>query len=93
MAPNRPKDGLTIKLFSAGAERKTINISMAKAKLEQIYGYAMSKQPRPLYRLTPHSLRHIAVTNFCRKNGWNVALTAKFARYTGAKTLRKNLTK
>ncbi|MEM2908628.1 MAG: site-specific integrase [Candidatus Bilamarchaeaceae archaeon] len=57
-----------------------------KAKLEEIYGYTTTPHPRPLYRLTPHSLRHYAVTNFCRKNGGNVALTAKFARHTNLQT-------
>ena len=31
--------------------------------------------------LRPHSLRHYAITNFCRKNGGNVALASRFARH------------
>lgn len=53
-----------------------------KAKLEEIYGYNSAPQPRALHRLTPHSLRHYAITNFCRKNGGNVMLAAKFARHS-----------
>jgi hypothetical protein len=46
---------------------------MRKAKLDEIYGYTSGANPKPLYRLTPHSLRHYAITNFCRKNGGNGA--------------------
>jgi len=53
-----------------------------KAKLEEIYGYNSASRPHALHRLTPHSLRHYAITNFCRKNGGNVMLAAKFARHT-----------
>ena len=59
---------------------------MKKAGLEEIYGYSMAKHPRPLYRLTPHSLRHYAITNFCRKNGGNVMLASKFARHNNLQT-------
>jgi integrase len=57
-----------------------------KAELEEIYGYSTSAKPKPLYRLSPHSLRHFAVTNFCRKNGGNVILASKFARHTNLQT-------
>ncbi len=53
-----------------------------KAKLEEVYGYSVGAIPRSLHRLSPHSLRHYAITNFCRKNGGNVALASKFARHT-----------
>jgi len=57
-----------------------------KAGLQQIYGYTVGPKPKPLYRLSPHSLRHFAVTNFCRKNGGNVMLAGKFARHTNLQT-------
>jgi integrase len=57
-----------------------------KAKLEEIYGYSSSPIPRPLYRLTPHSLRHYSITNFCRANNGNIMLAAKFARHQKAAT-------
>jgi integrase len=59
---------------------------MRKAKLDEIYGYTSGTNPKPLYRLTPHSLRHYAITNFCRKNGGNVMLASKFARHTNLQT-------
>jgi len=59
---------------------------LKKAKLDEIYGYTNGSRPKPLYRLSPHSLRHYAITNFCRKNGGNVALASKFARHTNLQT-------
>lgn len=56
-----------------------------EARLEEIYGYSASAHPYALRRLSPHSLRHYAITNFCRKNGGNVALASKFARHTDLK--------
>ncbi|MBD3389627.1 tyrosine-type recombinase/integrase [Candidatus Micrarchaeota archaeon] len=53
-----------------------------KAGLEEIYGYSAGGRPKPLFRFSPHSLRHYSITNFCRKNGGNVALASKFARHT-----------
>ncbi|MFH2106366.1 MAG: site-specific integrase [Candidatus Micrarchaeota archaeon] len=52
-----------------------------KAKLQETYAYSSGSSPRNLYRLSPHSLRHYAITNFCRKNGGNVMLSSKFARH------------
>ncbi len=57
-----------------------------KAKLVEVYGYATSANPRALHRLSTHSLRHYAITNFCRKNGGNVMLASKFARHTNLQT-------
>ncbi|MFA5091298.1 MAG: site-specific integrase [Candidatus Paceibacterota bacterium] len=52
------------------------------AKLEEIYGYSKANHPKPLYRLSPHSLRHYAITNFSKKNSGNVILASKFARHS-----------
>lgn len=57
-----------------------------RARLEEIYGYSAGPQPKPLFRLSPHSLRHYAITNFCRKNGGNAVLSSKFARHTNLQT-------
>jgi integrase len=57
-----------------------------KAKLDQVYGYSVGSSPKSLYRLSTHSLRHHAITNFCRKNGGNVVLASKFARHTDLQT-------
>jgi integrase len=66
--------------------RETFRKFIKKAKLEEIYGYTTSAKPRPLYRLSSHSLRHYAITNFCRKNGGNAVLTSKFSRHTNLQT-------
>jgi integrase len=39
-----------------------------KVKLDTIYGYAASGNPKALHRLSTHYLRHYAITNFCEKN-------------------------
>lgn len=57
-----------------------------KAGLDEIYGYSVGAHPKPLFRLSPHSLRHYAITNFCRKNGGNVVLAGRFARHTNIQT-------
>jgi integrase len=66
--------------------REAFRKYIKKAKLEEIYGYTTSSKPRPLYRLSSHSLRHYAITNFCRKNGGNAVLTSKFSRHTNLQT-------
>ncbi|MBU0591188.1 MAG: site-specific integrase [Candidatus Micrarchaeota archaeon] len=53
-----------------------------KAGLDEVYGYRYGKKAYPLRRLTTHSLRHFAITNFCKKNNGNVQLASKFARHT-----------
>ena len=57
--------------------RKTID----KLKLNETYGLAEGQIPKLLHRLTTHSLRHYAITNFSKKNNGNVVLTSKFARH------------
>ena len=72
--------------ISTQAVREAFRDYLGKAKLDEIYGYTTGPSPKALYRLSPHSLRHYAVTNFCRKNGGNVALASKFARHTNLQT-------
>jgi len=57
-----------------------------KAKLEEIYGYAATGNPRALHRLSTHSLRHYAITNFVRKNQGNAVLASRFARHSNLQT-------
>ncbi len=52
------------------------------AKLEEVYGYSRASNPKPLFRLSPHSLRHYAITNFSKKNAGNVILASRFARHS-----------
>jgi len=68
--------------YTTETARKFFRQYARKAKLEEVYGYSAGQKPHELKRLTTHSLRHYAITNFCRKNGGNVMLAAKFARHT-----------
>lgn len=72
--------------LSTQAVREAFRDYLEKARLDETYGYSTGMQPKALHRLSPHSLRHYAVTNFCRKNGGNVALASKFARHTNLQT-------
>jgi len=60
--------------------------TIRKAKLDETYGYSEGQNPKLLHRLTPHSLRHYAITNHARKNNGNVLLTSKFARHRDVAT-------
>ncbi|MFH0884777.1 MAG: site-specific integrase [Candidatus Micrarchaeota archaeon] len=76
------RKGTTDLHYTTETARKFFRQYTSKARLEEIYGYSAGQKPHELKRLTPHSLRHYAITNFCRKNGGNVMLAAKFARHT-----------
>lgn len=56
------------------------------AGLEEVYGYRYGKTANQLHRLTTHSLRHFAITQFSRRNNGNVVLASKFARHTNMQT-------
>ena len=66
--------------------RKVFRQAVRKAKLDETYGLAEGKTPKLLHRLTTHSLRHYAVTNFSQKNNGNVVLTSRFARHQRLET-------
>lgn len=72
--------------LTAETARKFFREYAKTARLDEIYGYTSGAKTRQLNRLTPHSLRHYAITNFCRKNGGNVMLAAKFARHQKLET-------
>ncbi|MFH2023827.1 MAG: site-specific integrase [Candidatus Micrarchaeota archaeon] len=57
-----------------------------KLKLDETYGLSDGQNPKLLHRLSTHSLRHYAVTNFSKKNNGNVVLTSKFARHSRIET-------
>ncbi|MFH1520521.1 MAG: site-specific integrase [Candidatus Micrarchaeota archaeon] len=65
------------KNFVRNIFRKTIQ----KLKLDETYGLSDGQTLKLLHRLTTHSLRHYAITNFSKKNNGNVVLTSKFARH------------
>lgn len=71
--------------ITSNTVRKIFRECIRKARMEEIYGYSSSAHPYALRRLSPHSLRHYAITNFARKNNGNVMLASKFARHTDLK--------
>jgi len=76
----------TVPHITSNCARIIFNKYVKKAKMDEIYGYSVGERTKQLYRLSTHSLRHYAITNFCRKNGGNVALSSKFARHTSLQT-------
>jgi integrase len=68
------------------AAREYFRVVCKKASLEEFYGYSYGKKPTALRRLTTHSLRHFAITTFCKRNGGNAVLASKFARHTNLQT-------
>ena len=71
---------------ATGYVRNVFRQAVRKAKLDETYGLAEGKTPKLLHRLTTHSLRHYAVTNFSQKNNGNVVLTSRFARHQKLET-------
>lgn len=66
--------------------RNVFRETLGKVKLDESYALANGKSLRILHRLTTHSLRHYAITNFCKKNNGNVMLSSKFARHINLQT-------
>jgi len=66
--------------------RNVFRLCIRKLKLDETYGLADGSIPKQLHRLTTHSLRHYAITNFSKKNNGNVVLTSKFARHHRVET-------
>lgn len=66
--------------------RNVFRRTIGKLKLDETYGLADGSIPKQLHRLTTHSLRHYAITNFSKKNNGNVVLTSKFARHHRVET-------
>jgi len=71
---------------ATGYVRNVFRQTVRKVKLDETYGLADSQTPKLLHRLTSHSLRHYAVTNFSQKNNGNVVLTSRFARHQKLET-------
>ncbi|MFP3949897.1 MAG: tyrosine-type recombinase/integrase [Candidatus Micrarchaeia archaeon] len=70
----------------SGTVRKYFAEVVKKAGLEETYGYRYGERACELKRLTTHSLRHFAITQFSKKNNGNVVLTSKFARHSNLQT-------
>lgn len=66
--------------------RQLFREAVKRAKLNETYGLAESRTPKLLHRLTTHSLRHYAITNFSRRNNGNVVLTSRFAKHNKIET-------
>jgi integrase len=82
--PNRKSD--TPPFMATGTARKYFREVAERAGLGEHYGYRYGEKAHALHRLTTHSLRHYAITNFSRKNNGNVTLASKFARHTNLQT-------
>jgi len=65
---------------------KGVSCVVRVPKMEESYGFSEGQNPKLLHRLTTHSLRHYAITNFSKKNNGNVILTSKFARHHRVET-------
>ena len=60
-----------------------------KAGLSEVYDQSdelKDRVPRSLHRLTTHSLRHYAITNFAKTTNGNVVLASRFARHASPET-------
>ena len=68
------------------AAREYFRVVRKKAGLEEFYGYSYGKRPTALRRLTTHSLRHFAITTFCKRNNGNAVLSSRFARHSNLQT-------
>jgi integrase len=66
--------------------RNIFRQAVKKAKLDETYGLSEGQTPKLLHRLTTHSLRHYAITTFCKRNNGNPTLTCAFARHRDLKT-------
>jgi integrase len=71
---------------SSNYARNVLRQTVEKLNLDESYGMSGGPVPKLLHRLTTHSLRHYAVTNFSKKNNGNVVLTSKFARHRKLET-------
>ena len=69
--------------------RKVFRGYVQAAKLDEVYDQSeetYGRTPRRLHRLTTHSLRHYAITNFARQSNGNVVLSSRFARHSDPST-------
>ncbi len=66
------------------------------AGLDEVYDTSDESSPerdlRHLHRLTTHSLRHYAITNFSKQTNGNVVLTSRFARHSDPSTTMTYIT-
>ncbi len=66
--------------------RKVFREAANAVGLGQVYDYSEEcdahRRPRPLYRITTHSLRHYAITRFAKSTNGNVVLASRFARHS-----------
>jgi integrase len=55
--------------------------AVKRAGIDETYAVSVGETSKLLHRLTPHSLRHYAITNHAKRNNGNIVLTSKFARH------------
>jgi integrase len=77
--------------------RKVFRETIRHAELNQVYDYSeettVAHKPRPLYRLTTHSLRHYAITHFAKSTNGNIVLSSRFARHSNPSTTMRYISK
>ena len=68
-----------------------------QAGLDQTYATSeeaySTHRPRPLHRLTTHSLRHYAITRFAKSTNGNIVLASRFARHASPSTTMRYIAK
>ena len=68
-----------------------------RAELDQTYAISeetySTHRPRPLHRLTTHSLRHYAITHFTKSTNGNLVLASRFARHANHSTTMRYIAK
>ena len=68
-----------------------------QADLNQTYAISeetySAHRPRPLHRLTTHSLRHYAITHFAKSTNGNLVLASRFARHANPTTTMRYIAK
>jgi integrase len=68
-----------------------------RAELNQTYAISeetySAHRPRPLHRLTTHSLRHYAITRMAKSTNGNLVLASRFARHANPTTTMRYIAK
>jgi integrase len=65
-------------------------LNQTYATSEEAYS---THRPRPLHRLTTHSLRHYAITRFAKSTNGNIVLASRFARHSSPSTTMRYIAK
>jgi integrase len=84
-------------LEAARSVRNVFREVVQQADLNQTYATSeemySAHMPRPLHRLTTHSLRHYAITRFAKSTNGNVVLASRFVRHASPSTTMRYIAK